>query len=383
MAALLARPRVAGRAPDVRRARRAARSTRAASRSSSVRMQRAIVRARRGPSRGLFASWPTSSPRRSASCAPSASATRTAATRRRSRPTSAASRPPSPPARPSRPTPSTAASCSWWTRPSSAARCTATPARARSPAQPSCAAASRLDARLTWRRRARSARRADDGAHRGGVLAQDAAAPAAALELEVRHQLERAAEGFDVALGNVGHQPVGRERRHPEPLLDLRRRTPRRQRLRDRHCIPQPAHHPVEQPGHALALLAQLEQRSRSGPLVAGHERVRQRPRLALGRARRGLLDLLRAQPRPGAVLQRQLLELSLEPLPAVPDMGDQRPRALLIELDVELRGPRDEPARQLARLDVACFGDLPSRRLDRVAQRRRDLVAALLPAEE
>ena len=42
--------------------------------------------------------WPTSPPRRSGSCAPSASGSRIAATPRRSRPTSAASRRPSPPA---------------------------------------------------------------------------------------------------------------------------------------------------------------------------------------------------------------------------------------------------------------------------------------------
>ena len=43
-------------------------------------------------------------------------------------------------------------------------------------------------------RRARSARGADHRADRRGVLAQDAAAPAAALQLEVGHQRERAAE---------------------------------------------------------------------------------------------------------------------------------------------------------------------------------------------
>ena len=60
--------------------------------------ERAIVRRRTRPLiRGArLTSWPTSTHRRSASCAPSASGSRTAATRRRSRPTSAASRPPSP-----------------------------------------------------------------------------------------------------------------------------------------------------------------------------------------------------------------------------------------------------------------------------------------------
>ena len=43
----------------------------------------------------------------------------------------------------------------------------------------------------------------------------------------------------------------------------------------------------------------------------------------------------------------------------------------------------RDQPARQVARLDVALLGDLAAGRLDRLAQRGGDLVAALLAAEE
>ena len=57
----------------------------------------------REPLHCVAASWPTSIHRRSASSGPSASAWRTAATRRRSRPSSAASRPRSQPATPTRP----------------------------------------------------------------------------------------------------------------------------------------------------------------------------------------------------------------------------------------------------------------------------------------
>src|SRR5918995_739270 len=49
-------------------------------------------------------------------------------------------------------------------------------------------------------------------------LAQHAAASAAALQLEVGHQLERAAERVDVPLRDVGDQAVGGERRHPQTL---------------------------------------------------------------------------------------------------------------------------------------------------------------------
>jgi hypothetical protein len=82
-------------------------------------------------------------------------------------------------------------------------------------------------------------------------------------------------------------------------------------------------------------------------------------------------------------VLERQRLQLPLQALLAVPDTRDQRPRALLVELHSELRRARDQPARQLARLDVALLGDLAAGLLDRAAQRGRDLVAAFLAREE
>jgi hypothetical protein len=55
------------------------------------------------------------------------------------------------------------------------------------------------------------------------------------------------------------------------------------------------------------------------------------------------------------------------------PDVRDQRSGRLVVELDAELRCARDEPARQLARLDVALLGDA-RHRLDRLAQGCRDL---------
>ena len=81
--------------------------------ASALTRRAAIVRraAAAGTSaRAFVCSWPTSTHRRSASCAPSASASRTAATRRRSRRTSAASRPRSTAATTTPPRPSTASS---------------------------------------------------------------------------------------------------------------------------------------------------------------------------------------------------------------------------------------------------------------------------------
>ena len=112
--------------------------------ASGVVDKAAIVRRSRAP--GLAAprhlSWPTSIPRRSGSCAPSASVWRTASTPRRSRPTSAAWSRSCRAATTQPPTPRTASSSARSTRPSSAAPCTATPARTRSPARPASAPAS-------------------------------------------------------------------------------------------------------------------------------------------------------------------------------------------------------------------------------------------------
>jgi len=63
--------------------------------------------------------------------------------------------------------------------------------------------------------------------------------------------------------------------------------------------------------------------------------------------------------------------------------VGDERAGRLGVELDPELAGAGHEPAGQRARLDRALLGDLPAGGLDRLAQWRRNLVAALLAAEE
>src|SRR5215208_309343 len=82
-------------------------------------------------------------------------------------------------------------------------------------------------------------------------------------------------------------------------------------------------------------------------------------------------------------MLEPELLELPLQALLAIADMRDQRPRALLVELDPQFRGARDQPARKLARLHASLPGDLAAGRLDRLAERGRNLVAAILAGEE
>ena len=47
----------------------------------------------------------------------------------------------------------------------------------------------------------------------------------------------------------------------------------------------------------------------------------------------------------PGAVLERELLELAHQPLAALADLGDERAGALVVELDAELLGLAGEPA--------------------------------------
>ena len=146
---------------------------------------------------------------------------------------------------------------------------------------------------------------------------------------------------------------------------------PRRERLGDRERVAQAAHDPVEQARHALALLAQLQQRPRRRALVAGDERVGERPRLALGRAGAEARSTSSTPERaPCAVLERELLQLAQQPLLAIADVRDQRPRGLRVELEAELAARADDPARQLARLDGALLRDLPAGRLDRLAQR-------------
>ena len=104
----------------------------------------------------------------------------------------------------------------------------------------------------------------------------------------------------------------------------------------------------VLQARQPLALLAQLQQQPKGCLLVAGDERVGERPDLALGRAGAALVDLVHADAGARAVLERELLELAQQALLALADLGDQRLRRLLVELEAELRGPGCDPAGEL-----------------------------------
>ena len=154
-------------------------------------------------------------------------------------------------------------------------------------------------------------------------------------------------------LADVGDEPVGGERRHPQALLELRGGLPGRERLGDRERVAQAADHAVEQ----ARASARPAARSSSSARVA----VRWSPATSASASVQILrsaelaedgLDLLDAELRAGAVLERELLELAQQPLLAVADVGDQRPGGLLVEVDAQLRGARDEPARELPRLD-------------------------------
>ena len=126
-------------------------------------------------------------------------------------------------------------------------------------------------------------------AHRGGVLAQRPAQP---CPTPPRLSTSRSASSSSArrkASGSrrrdVGDQPVGGERRHPQAAPHLRRGLAGGERLGDRERVADAADHLVEQARDPLALLAQLQQRAGGGLLVAGHERVGERPGAALGGA--------------------------------------------------------------------------------------------------
>ena len=171
--------------------------------------------------------------------------------------------------------------------------------------------------------------------------------------------------------------------RHAQRLLDLGGRLALAQRLGDRDGVPQAADHVVDQPRDALALLAQLEQQLDRGLLVAGDERVGERPDLLLGRGGAGLDDLLGADRRARAVLERELLELAQQPLLAVADLRDERLGALAVEVDLQRPGLAFQPLREIPRLDVVLRRDLAADLLDRLVELVRGLVAALLAGEE
>ena len=155
------------------------------------------------------------------------------------------------------------------------------------------------------------------------------------------------------------------------------------ERLGDRDRVPQAADHVVDQAGDPLTLLAQLEQQLDRGLLVAGDERVGERPDLLLGRGGAGLDDLLGADRGARAVLERELLELAQQPLLAVADLRDERLRALAVQVDLQRPGLAFQPLRQVPRLDVVLGRDLAADLLDRLVELVRRLVAALLAGEE
>ena len=127
-----------------------------------------------------------------------------------------------------------------------------------------------------------------------------------------------------------------------------------------------PADHAVDQAGDALALLAQLEQQRDGGLAVAGHERVGERPDLALGRAwRRTPRPRRRRCSRPGRARARA------SPARAAAAAGGRRPGR---RAPSRPRGPGraercrllGQPLRQIPGLDVDLGGDLAAGRLDR-----------------
>ena len=124
---------------------------------------------------------------------------------------------------------------------------------------------------------------ADHRADGRGVLAQDAAAAPAALQLEVGHQLERAPERLDVALGDLGDEPVGGERRHPQALLDLGGGPARGERLGDRQRVAQPAR-PSRRAGRAGARPAGAARAARASR--SARRRPPARPRASTSCAR-------------------------------------------------------------------------------------------------
>ena len=133
-----------------------------------------------------------------------------------------------------------------------------------------------------------------------------------------------------------------------------------RERLGDRDRVLQPADDLVEQAGEALALAAQLDERPDRGLLVAGEERVGERPRLALGGGGARLLDLGGGEARrPGRARARASRARGAGAAgarrpgrsgPCGAPWSSSRPSS---------RARAGDPARQLPRLDAALLGDL------------------------
>ena len=206
---------------------------------------------------------------------------------------------------------------------------------------------------------------------------------AARRDLQVRHRRKRLAQRLEVARLHVLDELVGGAGRHAQGALDLGGRLALIERLGDGDGVPQAADHVVDQARDALTLLAQLEQQLDRGLLVAGDQRVGERPDLLLGRGGAGLDDLLGADRGARAVLEGELLELAQEPLLAVADLRDERLRAVAVQVDLQRLGLAFQPLRQIPRLDVVLGRDLAADLLDRLVELVRGLVAALLAGEE
>lgn len=98
---------------------------------------------------------------------------------------------------------------------------------------------------------------------------------------------------------------------------------------------------------------------------------------------RGGRLDLLGADPCARPQLDGELLDLAHEPLLAIADLSDERLRAFAVKLNAELRRLALQPFRQLLGLQRALDRDVSARALDGLGERRADLEAPLLAAEE
>ena len=332
------------------------------------RRRRAIVRAAAALPRPL-ASWPTSTPRRSGSCAPSVSASRTAATRRRSRRTSAASRP----RRPATTTPADAEHRQLVQPIDKAVKRGAlhrnTGARKKSRA----AAPAPRRLRLTRSDRVRRRR-----------LERRAPAPRAACPRRgvARSRLAAAARRGSRARG----RRAARARGGSASRRACRRRPAISRSAATRAASAGPCSTCAgDSPASSASAISSASRRRRAMREQAGQRarpaaRSSSSARIAAARrrrrARRPASTSLRSaelahgsstssapSARAGAVLERELLELAQQPLLALADLRDQRLGAGLVELEAELAARAADPARQLPRLDAALLGDLAAGR--------------------
>ena len=214
------------------------------------------------------------------------------------------------------------------TRPSSAARCTATPARARSPAPPA-SGAGQLDLAAPRSGAARPAvRRRSASIARSAAVSSASSLPAARGQLQLGERLQRAS--------------AARRRRARARLLDPPVRRPgaalaspaltsaatRRPRGARRSPARRARRRAISGTSRASVSpwRAQLEVGARRRAAVARDERVDERPRPGARRRAAARLDLLDADRRARAVLERELLELAQQSLLALADVRRRAP---------------------------------------------------------